>query len=35
MMLRGCITKHEFAAPQDRAHAVLRCFPHLREEEPK
>lgn len=35
VMLRGCIAKHELAAPQDRAHAILRCFPHLREEEPR
>lgn len=35
VMLRGCITKHELAAPQDRAHAVLRCFPHLWEEDPR
>lgn len=35
MMLRGCISKHELAAPQDRTHAILRCFPHLGEGEPR
>lgn len=35
MMLRSCISKHELAAPQDRTHAVLRCFPHLGEGEPR
>lgn len=33
MMLRSCVSKHEFAAPQDRAHAMLCCFPHLGEGE--
>lgn len=35
MMLRGCVSKHELAAPQDGAHAVLCCFPHLGEGEPR
>lgn len=35
VMLRGRISKHELAAPQDRAHTVLRCFPHLGEGEPR
>lgn len=29
VMLRGCIAKHELAAPQDRAHTILRCLPRL------
>lgn len=35
VMLRGCIAKHELTTPQDRTHAILRCFPHLGEEEPR
>lgn len=34
VMLRGRISKHELTAPQDRAHAVLCCFPHLGDGEP-
>lgn len=32
VMLRGCVSKHELTAPQDRAHAILCRFPHLGEE---
>jgi len=35
MMLRGRVSKQELAAPQDGAHAILRCLPHLGEGEPR